>query len=262
MNPDQRDSIAAQYRASIRSHFVKWVEKQSAMITDIRPSEIVVASDDLERRYDPDGGLSAEDWPDLKKCCGPEDEELTQLNRDDLVAAILENALHKAGHSFMVARYAIEELADPPACEELVDLPAVEELVDPPQYDHLWITVEQSSFAEVVADLDKQAKVIARTLQGADLSPLIHPKWDGTSLWFRGALVKEYEKNAGNQFIILDAFEEANWRWRIVAPNCFLGSSAARKSLRETVDGLNRRQGIIHFRKLGSRIRWEPRRQS
>ena len=88
------------------------------------------------------------------------------------------------------------------------------------------------------------------------------PSWDGVCLRFRGEIVKRYQKNAGNQFIILNAFEEAGWPSLLAAPQAFLETAQTRRQLRETIDGLNRRQNAIAFRKRNCFVIWEPRQTS
>jgi hypothetical protein len=88
------------------------------------------------------------------------------------------------------------------------------------------------------------------------------PRWDADSrtLWFGNTLVKDFSKNAGNQFILLEAFEAAQWCRTITAPKCFLTNLRTRRGIRETVDGLNRRHAAnaIRFHKLGVEVSWEP----
>ena len=212
MNSDQYEKHVAEYRARTRDDFVQWVEDHAAIVSEIRPSEVLAASGFDERRFAPDDGLTLDDWPALKPCCGPEEKELTHLNRDDIVAAILQNALYTVGHSVAVAAFVVEELADQSSS------------------DHLWVAVEQSGFAEVVADLDKRAAVLAASPQTV-VTHLYRPRWDGRSLWFSGKLVRKYEKAAENQSIILDAFQDANWPKSITAPDAFLVNQKTRRAL-------------------------------
>jgi hypothetical protein len=128
-----------------RRDFVRWVGVHDGIIKDISPFDIVAASGCDERRYAPDGGLVAEDWPDLKACCGPENDELTQWNRNDITAAILKNALLKAGCSVGIVSSVVEHLTD-----EL-------------QGSELWAAVEQSSFAGVAANLSKRAAALTKS---------------------------------------------------------------------------------------------------
>ena len=244
MNSDQYEKHVAEYRARTRDDFVQWVEDHAASIAEIRPSEVLAASGFDERRFAPAGGLVPEDWPALKPCCGPEEKERTHLNRDDLLAAILQNALYKAGHSVAVANLAVEELVHQSSGEQF------------------WIAVEQSGFAEQLADLTKRATEFAASPQTLAVMQLYRPRWDGRSLSFGGKLVREYDKAAENQSAILDAFQEANWAQSIDVPKTFLnGFGQERKSLRRTVEDLND-QNAIHFRKRGRKLFWELRRKA
>lgn len=89
------------------------------------PFGLVAADGPDERRYEPEGGLSIEEWPYLKECCGlKNDEEFVQIWRDENVGAILTNQLQKKGHSFGAARGAVNELmceCDDAGCEKPLD---------------------------------------------------------------------------------------------------------------------------------------------
>jgi hypothetical protein len=88
------------------------------------------------------------------------------------------------------------------------------------------------------------------------------PRWDADSrtLWFGNTLVKKFIKHAYNQFILLEAFEAAQWPRTITAPECFLTNLRTRRGIRETVDGLRRRRSsnAIQFRQDGVQVFWEP----
>ncbi len=148
-------ALISDFRARNRHAFVRWVGIHDGIIKNISPFDIVAAAGCDERRYAPNGGLVAEDWPDLKACCGPEDDELTQLDRNEIVAAILKNALLKAGYSVGVVRYVVEHLTD-----ELQD-------------SELWAAVEQSSFAGVAANVSKRAAALTKSKATTGTNDLI-----------------------------------------------------------------------------------------
>jgi hypothetical protein len=125
-----------------REIFVQWADDHDAYVKDIRPSGIVVAAGVDERRYEPDGGLNVKDWPDLKAICGAEDDDVTHLNRDDLIAAILENMLLAVGHPVVAVNLAVADMAE----------------VHKPKY--LWVVFENSSENDVEAALNARAKEI------------------------------------------------------------------------------------------------------
>ena len=88
------------------------------------------------------------------------------------------------------------------------------------------------------------------------------PDWDAgeQTLFWRGRPVHHFSKEAPDQVEILEAFQTAGW------PHCLNKSRLAgkaiqtKKQLHDTIDNLNRSQGVLHFYQegSGSRICWKP----
>jgi hypothetical protein len=89
------------------------------------------------------------------------------------------------------------------------------------------------------------------------------PTWNPVrkELWFQGSLVKRFRrKDAANQFLILESFEELGWPEWIDDPLPHVPGIAAEQRLQETVKSLNRRQlhPALHFNvsSLRQGVRW------
>jgi hypothetical protein len=88
--------------------FFKWMRDHNAVIDVVRPSEIASVDGPERRHWEPEGGLDIGDWPYLKVCCGPEDDDSAEINRNEIGEAILTNQLQRLGHSFGVASAAVD----------------------------------------------------------------------------------------------------------------------------------------------------------
>jgi hypothetical protein len=115
------------------------------------PYELVAADGPDERRWKPVGGLGIEDWPYLKACCCPwDDENFAQILRDEIIGAILISHLQKKGCSFGVATTAVDYLANK---------------ADLPGRGPFWEVVDKLPFEDVIAALYKEASRIREELQ-------------------------------------------------------------------------------------------------
>ena len=85
--------------------FVRWVSRHNALIIEVSSDEIVAGDVDTpeEYRFQPDGGLSVQHWPYLH------DLVRENVERDEIITAILENELKKTGRSGAAAFRAVEE---------------------------------------------------------------------------------------------------------------------------------------------------------
>jgi hypothetical protein len=85
---------------------------------------------------------------------------------------------------------------------------------------------------------------------------LVEPRWndDERSLWVGDTLIKQFEKPAKNQVLVLKSFQEQKWSKRIDDP--------LKPGMRDyTIDGLNRHHttpGIVRFKRdgTGKGIKW------
>src|SRR5207248_402860 len=79
------------------------------------------------------------------------------------------------------------------------------------------------------------------------------PRWDseGRSFWYGETLVRRYEREAGNQFLLLQAFEDANWSQDVESP-------LELDVLRQTIKDLNRiiRESPIRFGQDYKKATW------
>ena len=149
---DTNEGAAAWSQLHDLYEFCEWIKAHNATITEVLPLGLVAADGPHEsRRYEPEGGLTIEQWPYLKDCCAYcADEDITQICRDEIVEAILENQLQKKGHTFNVADSAVDKLAR--QCGELKRGP-------------LWATIEELPFEELIGSLDKDATAISKELR-------------------------------------------------------------------------------------------------
>jgi hypothetical protein len=84
------------------------------------------------------------------------------------------------------------------------------------------------------------------------MEPVRHtgkPRWDSVAqqLILDGKVCKTWSREALNQWGILKAFEEAEWRSRVENLRSLKGSPLEDESLRETVRELNKRLRYIRF---------------
>ena len=150
--PDRgtKEGFAAWSRLHELYEFCQWVEAHNAIITEAMPSGLVAADAPVERHYEPEGGLTLDEWPYLKACCGPTgDEEIIQICRDEIVEAMLTNQLQKKGHSFGAASSAVERFA----CHR-----------GESGRGALWSAIEESPFERLIASLYRDATTISREL--------------------------------------------------------------------------------------------------
>lgn len=172
-----KEGRAAWSRLHELYEFCKWVQARNASISEPSTVGIVAADGPEERRYEPDGGLTIEQWPYLKACCGEEDEDFTRICRDDIVEAILTNQLQKKGHSFGAASSAVDKLArqrDESGCGPL------------------WAVIEEVPFDGVIRSLDKNATSISEELREyrRKQESKSHPLPDGPDEWNRTFLYR------------------------------------------------------------------------
>jgi hypothetical protein len=87
------------------------------------------------------------------------------------------------------------------------------------------------------------------------------PCWDSSKreLWWRGRCVKRFQREGGNQRLLLAAFQAQCWAARIEDPFPARTGVNPKKRLRETIKSLNRGQAALRFRGDGSSrgVRWE-----
>jgi hypothetical protein len=90
-------------------------------------------------------------------------------------------------------------------------------------------------------------------------TPEDRPRWDRQEmvLRWRGEECRRYSREADNQFMVLDAFEGANWTQKLKSP--FPGDDGTK--LKETIDGMNKRMNdsILRFGMDKSRATWNAR---
>lgn len=176
-----REPEDGEERSRVRElyEFCKWVNARNAVITEVSPTGIVAADEPEYRRYEPEGGLCIEHWPYLKVCCGAAgDEELSQICRNEIVDAILQNQLQKKGCSVFVAASAVDDL--------------VRE-ADESDFGPFWTAVEKMPYEELVEALEEQAKAItnkvADALQEQQKSGVVHiegPDQNGLRVFWWG----------------------------------------------------------------------------
>ena len=78
----------------VRQQFIQWVQEEAATLDTIAPWGIKAWAGCFGRSYEPEGGLTMEDWPDLQTIFG-EGNEITELNKQELLAAIEKNEKSK-----------------------------------------------------------------------------------------------------------------------------------------------------------------------
>jgi hypothetical protein len=174
--PDMR---TASSRLRDLYEFFEWMRDHNAVIDEVLPSGIVAADGPEVRRWEPDGGLTIEDWPYLRVCCGSEDDDLTETNRNEIMEAILTNRLQRLGHPFGVASSAVDKF-DHQRDEVTNGHP-------------LWSVVEEWPFDEIVAHVDELARGIAdelrehrRKIKSESHCPPDGPDDRISCLWWRG----------------------------------------------------------------------------
>lgn len=145
-NKTEEDGLNSR-RAYERKQFMQWAKNHhnSYWVKAIGFDGIVLASGCDERRYDPDGGFSMEDWPDLKAICGSEDDEVTHMDRDEIVGRMLERRLISQGN-------AVGSVLD-----------AVRKFAEVQDAKYLWNVFEEVPFEELVAILSERVKELDET---------------------------------------------------------------------------------------------------
>jgi hypothetical protein len=89
------------------------------------------------------------------------------------------------------------------------------------------------------------------------------PRWDALTrtLYFGDCIVKRFRRHSPNAELILQAFEEQGWPFRIDDPLPVWRGHSQKRRLHESIQNLNRRLGcrLLIFRGDGSGkgIRWE-----
>ena len=138
--------------------FCMWVADHDAYIAGASPHDVVAADGPDERRFSPDGGLRAGHWPYLKALCAAvayvdetvaAQDKLADVDRDEIVRAILENDLRKRGRAILPAKFAVDEKATK------TDAAGVA----------LWFVVEKQGFQQVVDDLDARVEEVSEDLE-------------------------------------------------------------------------------------------------
>jgi hypothetical protein len=103
-----------------------------------------------------------------------------------------------------------------------------------------------------------------RLVNELDNGPLKVPTWDVERriLSFEGQVVKQFKVHAGNQVVVLSAFQENGWPARIDDPLVPIETLDIKRRLHDTIKCLNRSQKSqrIHFRGdgTGEGVAWEP----
>jgi hypothetical protein len=96
------------------------------------------------------------------------------------------------------------------------------------------------------------------------LPPLAEPHWDARArvLSYAGKVVKHFRVPAGNQELVLSAFQEEGWPQAIDDPLPPAAGIDAKRRLHDTINRLNRnqRQQLLHFWGNGSgkAVCWSP----
>ncbi len=107
----KEDDKAKENRGALRElyKFCRWVKDHNAVIIEVSTDEILVgdSTPPEEYRFQPDGGLSVQHWPYLCDLVADVTVEV-DIYRDEIMTAILENELHKAGRSGAAAFRAVE----------------------------------------------------------------------------------------------------------------------------------------------------------
>ena len=145
--------------------FCKWVVDHNACIAEVSPHEIVAADEAVERRFSPDGGLRVTHWPYLKALCAAvvfvdttvvaQDrlaatrEKLAEVDRDEIVGAILKNELLERGRAIVTATFAVDEKSTKTEAAGVT----------------LWLVVENHGFQAFIEELDARAEEIGEELK-------------------------------------------------------------------------------------------------
>lgn len=99
-------------------------------------------------------------------------------------------------------------------------------------------------------------------------APDLKPVWDAARRELRilGSVVKRFNRPSGNQQRVIEAFDEAEWRFRINDPLPAEGRSNPKLRLRQTIKALNRNQktSLIRFSGdgTGGGVCWQVREVS
>jgi hypothetical protein len=134
-----------------------------------------------------------------------------------------------------------------------------------------WREISKGESGEWIADqgltdgegrLSDDGRALARLLASRESKP----RYDSINrtLWWRGRVVKQLEREAANQEEVLLAFEEAGWPPRIDDPLPREVERDPKLRLRETVRSLNdkRKWRGIRFRASNGGVRWEENEDS
>jgi hypothetical protein len=119
----------------------------------------------------------------------------------------------------------------------------------PPKDGQPTVQLSELGLARAEHLLVEGALAACSELTGAvrSLLQMDRPFWDGTTLWWRGHVVKALGA-AANQRCVLDAFQAAGWKKsvRVVLPPSDCAKVKVRR--RETVRSLNQGQGPAHIK--------------
>lgn len=141
-----KEESADSRRTYERKEFVQWADDHhNYHVASIGFDGIVLVSGYDERRYNPFGGFTIEDWPDLKAICDSSDG-LTHINRDEIVEYMLAERLISQGHEVLSALDAVHVFAvrQDTKC--------------------LWNVFEESSFDELIAILSEYIEAMDESL--------------------------------------------------------------------------------------------------
>ena len=144
---EKREQILTEIRQKELAEFCKWVKDHHAWIKEVWPYGIPATNGTLDYPFNPEGGLSISIWPQLKSICGPEDDEVTDLNRNEIMRAILKNK-HFIQYPAFLLDSVVNELKQ--YCENNGYL--------------FWSVIEESHYEDVVAYLIACADEITKEL--------------------------------------------------------------------------------------------------
>jgi hypothetical protein len=128
----------------------------------------------------------------------------------------------------------------------------------------LVLTEAGAQFARTMLRVSWEAREAAPSASATTLPPAATPQWDARSrvLSFRGKVVKHFKVPAGNQELVLSAFQEEGWPKAIDDPLPPVADIDAKRRLHDTINRLNRNQRhrLIHFSGNGSgkAVCWSP----